>query len=124
MEFLIEFLLEVGLQLLFELAALIFDGKFDLSERSRRRTARFSLYVVVGVVSGFISSVIFPYSLFGTPPHPLVSLLVLPITVGAVGALFAKWGERKFAWEVAGSNFLYSATLAFVFSLTRFLVLP
>lgn len=123
MEFLLELLLEVGLQLFFEVLATGFDGVFSLSERSSRKVGKVVLYCVLGIAFGYISYLVMPSTLTGRPPSAVISLLVIPLIVGVLGVFISRWSEMRLNWEVATSGFFYSSALAFLFSTTRYLMI-
>ena len=123
MEFLAELILELGIQIFFEVLATGFDGAFSLSERNSRKVGRVTLYFVLGVGFGYFSYLIMPTTFTGHPPSAALSLIVIPIAVGSVGVFFSRWSEKKLNWEVATSGFFYSIALAFAFSTTRYFLL-
>jgi hypothetical protein len=123
MEFLIEVVLEIVVQLFFEVLATGFDGVFALSEKNSRRAGRIALYFIMGIGFGYLSYLVMPHTLSGRPPSALFSLLLIPSAVGTLGVLISRWSEKRLDWEVATTGFFYSAILAFAFSTTRYLML-
>jgi len=123
MEFLIQLIAELVFQAIFEILGAVFDNALKLSEGTRSVLLKVLLYGFLGWGSGYLSFILVPETLTGRPPSVLLSFFLLPVAVGAIGLVFARWGQRRWNRSIAGSNFFYSYLLAFSFSATRYVLL-
>ena len=88
-----------------------------------RTAPRIVFYVVLGALLGAVSVSVWPHPLIAQRPNPLISLLLVPLSVGFATVLLSRMFERRSEWETQLSRFLYSCLLAFVFAWVRYSLL-
>ncbi len=120
MDFLFELLAEFLFQFLFEVVGAIFDGIFSASARSGRVVLKLLFYLVIGMVLAFGSVAVWPHPVISPVPNPVISLLLVPLSVALATVLLSQLFERKRDWDLETSRFVYSFFLALVFAGTRY----
>lgn len=119
----LEFFGEVLFQVIFEIVIALFDGGLHLTERFTRISLKFILYCVLGSAAAYLSYLFMPNTLSGNPPSIVMSALLIPLAVGFIAMFIARGMERKWDWDLAGSEFGYSFVLAWAFSVTRYFLI-
>jgi hypothetical protein len=117
-EFLIDLVIEVGGQVLFELAAQSLTDAIG-PEREARPAAAGSGHLIMGLCAGAVSLGIVRHRLTPHSPVPGLSLVLSPIATGlvmdAIGRLWRDRGDRPALFTFRGG-----AVFAFGMALVRF----
>lgn len=112
----IEFFFEVLLQLVFEILELVFTSGIDKRERSPRSPLVTAiLYIVFGVIAGFASLWIFPQAFIHTNLGRIINLILTPVLMGTLAAVFAAWrtGDGLRLWRFINA-YVFALSLALV----------
>lgn len=119
MEILVELLLEVGLQVFFELLGDAGVRTFKKDRLGNPYLAFFG-YMLLGVLFGALSLLVFDSSFISDESLRVFNLIITPVLVGAlmawIGKLMAKRGKGRIRLE----KFLYGWVFAFSFALMRY----
>ncbi|BBB65945.1 hypothetical protein UNDYM_1692 [Undibacterium sp. YM2] len=112
----IEFFFEVLLQLVFEILELVFTTGIEKRERSPRSPLFTAiLYIVFGVVAGFASLWIFPQAFINSSVGRIINLILTPVLMGTLAAVFAAWrtGDGLRLWRFVNA-YVFALSLALV----------
>ena len=121
MDFLVELLLELLLQLTFEGFVAVADGSLRLSSRITQSIFKVILYIMCSFNVGALSVFFFPTPLMSSQPNPWISLLIVPFLVAISIVHFSRWLERTKSWNLELEKFSFSFIFAFGFAATRYL---
>jgi len=119
-ELLFEFILEILIQILTEL------GLYSMSQAFHRREKRDPFlavpgYMLLGLLAGGISLLLFPHSFIRSQRFHGVSLVVIPQLGGAVMSGIGRLRRKRREEIIQLDSFVYRATFAFGMALKRFL---
>ena len=123
MDFLFELLGEFLFQFIFELLGAVLESAWGASSRLGRTSLRVLLYFMLSAGLGALSVLFLPHPILLRAPSAVVSLLLVPLAVGAVTVLLCRFIEQRSEWETLGSRFFYSFLFAFTFAGTRYYLL-
>lgn len=120
LELIFEFILEILIEALAEL------GLRSIGEAFRRREKRNPLfavpgYLLLGLISGGMSVLIFPHSFIRSQRFHGISLLLIPLMGGAVMSAIGYLRRRRGEELIQLDSFAYGAIFAFGMELIRFL---
>ena len=116
-EFIFEFILEILIQILAEL------GLHSIKEAYRERNPFFALfgYLLLGLLSGGVSVLLFPHSFIRSQRFHGISLVIIPLLGGAVMSGIGMLRRRRGDELIQLDSFSYGAVFAFGMALIRFL---
>jgi hypothetical protein len=142
--FIVEFVVEVLLQMIFEAgvdaASRAYRPKEDRAVRPRaHRQFRFASllrltlseanphwtilkFTLLGIGSGFLSLLLFPHPLVHPSKFHGISLLISPLVTGIVMGFVGRMIRRRGKTPVNIESFAYGFTFAFAFALIRLLM--
>jgi hypothetical protein len=123
LEIIFEFFLELLLQLIGE--ALVEAGfhKFSSPPITRTLDTIFALvkYLVLGIIAGWFSTMIFPHSFIRSSKLHGMSLVITPLlaalTIYGIGWIRQRQGKERIGWDTFACAFVF----AFAMALVRFL---
>jgi hypothetical protein len=119
-----ELLFEVLFQVILEaLVALIVRSIRNVFEESKaiRPILAATGYLLLGIVFGFVSLLLFPHPLFHASKFHGISLVVSPVITGLVMSQVGSVLRRKGKKAVRIESFGYGFTLAFGMAIIRFI---
>ncbi len=114
---------EFLLQCIFELAAHFGLAAYD---KHKEKPYRFSAvwlffgYVLLGIIAGSLSLMVFPEALLGKGAVAVVNLIMTPLLVAAGMCMIGKYRTKKDKAPLLIDTFVYAYTFALVFALIRF----
>ena len=120
MEFFIQFLVEVLLQIVFEVLAEL--GLRSLVAPFRKPPEPWLAtlgYVLFGLVAGALSLWMFPELFIQTPTMQLVGLILIPIAAGTAMAALGAWRRRRDQALIRLDRFVYGYVFALAMALVR-----
>lgn len=123
LEFVVEFVFEFLLQLFIELFSWGVHSRSGLRKPVSSRLLKSLGYLLFGALLGYLSYLLVPRTFTGYPPSLLVSVLLIPLSVGVTCTLIARWAEAKWDEDYGVSRFSFSFILAWGFSTVRYLLL-
>jgi hypothetical protein len=121
LEALLQFLAEIAIQLLFELAAEI--GQRSFTEPFRKPANPWFAaigYFGFGVVAGFLSLLLFSAHLIAGQNWRIVNLIVTPIVAGLLMSAIGLWRAKREQLVLRIDRFSYGYLFALAFALVRF----
>jgi hypothetical protein len=124
MGFLFELLFEIILEIVLEILAEL--GLHSIGEAFHKREKRnpfFAIpgYLLLGLISGGISLLLFPQSFIQSQRFHGISLIIIPLLGGAVMSLIGVLRRRRGQELIQLDSFGYGAIFAFGIALVRFL---
>lgn len=123
LEILLQFVIEIFGQLLFEALAemviRIFAKAFGFERPQNNLPAGFG-YVALAGVSGYISVAMFPHYFLTHPELRIANLLISPVIVGFLMGLRGRRLMKKQKESIRLDSFAYGFLFAFVFGMVRF----
>jgi hypothetical protein len=124
MEFLFELIIELFLQLFLEvLAELGLHSLREVFHKREKRNPYFAVpgYLLLGLISGFASLLVFPHSFIRSDTFHGISLVTMPLLGGAMMAGIGLLRRRKGQELIQLDSFAYGALFGLGMSLMRFL---
>ncbi len=112
----IEFFFEILLQLIFEILELVFTTRIEKRERGPRSPLVAALmYIFFGVIAGFASLWIFPQAFIHSSTGRIINLILTPVLMGLLAAVFAAWrtGDGLRLWRFINA-YVFALSLAVV----------
>lgn len=112
----IEFFFEILLQLVFEILELVFTTGIEKRERGPRSPLVAALmYIFFGVIAGFASLWIFPQAFIHSSTGRIINLILTPVLMGLLAAVFAAWrtGDGLRLWRFINA-YVFALSLAVV----------
>jgi hypothetical protein len=119
LEFALEFALEVFGGLLLELGLRSLGEPFVAREERNAVLAAIG-YVLLGLVLGFLSLLVFPESFVRSESFHGINLIITPTLAGLAMAGIGKLRERKGQTTIRLDSFAYGFLFAFAMALVRF----
>ncbi|MFZ6734592.1 hypothetical protein ACO0LG_21860 [Undibacterium sp. Ji42W] len=112
----IEFFFEILLQLVFEILELVFTTGIEKRERGPRSPLVAAImYAVLGFIAGFASIWIFPQAFIHSSVGRIINLILTPLLMGLLAAVFAAWrtGDGLRLWRFINA-YVFALSLALV----------
>ena len=125
LELILGLLAEVGLELIFELLieSLFYGFPESVKAFFRRSTVIEAIgYVIIGLMLGGASVLVFPESFIGHADLRILNLIVTPIIAGLLMMLIGMWRRKRGQEPVRLDSFVFGALFALSFELPRFLL--
>lgn len=119
----IEFFLELGLQVALELIMVWSDDRMWPPQKVSRRTRALALYAPLAFVLGGLSALVVPSPLLVASRNPWLSLLAIPSVTAIFIAYLCKWLGTRGILQSELRNFRVSLIVAFVFAASRYVCL-
>ncbi|MFZ6778089.1 hypothetical protein ACO0LD_14760 [Undibacterium sp. Ji83W] len=112
----IEFFFEILLQLAFEVLELVFTSGIERRERGPRSPLVTAIaYIAFGIIAGFVSLWIFPQAFIHSSLGRIINLILTPVLMGFLAAVFAAWrtGDGLRLWRFINA-YVFALSLALV----------
>lgn len=117
-ELIFEILLEVFVEGLFELGLYSVQATRN---KERNPVLAFVGYVIVGIICGFISLLIFKDYFITSKNLMIINLFLSPLIAGGLFVLLDRYRTKKGSEEVQLGKFLYGFIFAFMIALVRYI---
>lgn len=118
-----EFFLEVVLQIGLELLMIWSDDRFGYFPKIPRKVRALGLYVSVAFILGSLSSLVASSPLLVPSLNPWLSLVAVPCVVSVLIACLCGWLDKRGVLQTELRHFTVSLVVAFVFASSRYLCL-
>ncbi len=120
MEFIIQFLAEIFLQLFFEVLA---EAGLHFWDRQKKYNPYWvSLgYILLGAILGGLSLILFPESFLSSTSLKIINLIITPIIIGALMAWIGRHRKIRSKDVIRLESFFYGYLFALSMALVRML---
>lgn len=119
MDFLVELLLQMILEGLFQIVGTLI-GERIAPLSGGVFALKILLYSLLGVLLGYASFSVYPTPLMGVPPNALLSLGLIPLSMALMFVILARLWERRTHRDIEMARFGCSLAFAWWFEAARY----